>query len=649
MAQSIREAGAGSPSPAGSSLGPSGGVSTPHVDAENHPMNPLNLYLLSHPDRGRGVFAPRVIPAGELLEESPVLLLSKEEWERGSMNDTILGSYGFCWSNGGMAIGLGLASLFNHSSSPNVNFIRNSKEGTIRFLTSRRVEPGEELCICYTADEKKLWFIPNDQKDLAEAAEESDSDCEERLALSLDVETLVDPAVEQAKRDRQARKSARQRSGSRGDRSPELQAPQPLRPAPQFSRSASASASTSASGSGSSPPSTSSTPVYPVASGLTTSLPPPLHSQMATGERHAVRRPARLVEDLDWHEEDWVGKGKEKGQGREGTWGEVVRMKSVDEQGTDEHEKETMDIWILAFTDPKLTRTGLDFSKDLSAADDRLRHLKRVCRKKEGDQEVVRIVLGLAADYTADDLISLATAFSPALASLHPIIYNVPKYGAITTEQLKWKHHIWPVSFAPRPVIPNSSVDWPVGRKAWVTAGIKRVLSLALEAKAKGELPVATFVTSTPQLFWSKEDGFIPPTQGLRAASSDTRVSEGHPLRHATLNCIASIAHLRTVPPFTDVPPTRNGADYLLTSLTLFITHEPCVMCCMALLHSRVKEVFFVFSRSDGGGLDVTDGGSGLGIHSRKDLNHRFDAWKWDGPVDEEVRRQLQVDEQLQL
>jgi tRNA-specific adenosine deaminase 3 len=43
-----------------------------------------------------------------LLEESPVLLLSKEEWDSGKMNDSILGSYGFCWSNGGMAIGLGM-------------------------------------------------------------------------------------------------------------------------------------------------------------------------------------------------------------------------------------------------------------------------------------------------------------------------------------------------------------------------------------------------------------------------------------------------------------------------------------------------------------------------------------------------------------
>jgi len=57
------------------------------------------------------VFTSIDIPAGTLLEESPVLVLKKEEWEDGKMNDTILGEYGICWANGGMAIGLGLGEL----------------------------------------------------------------------------------------------------------------------------------------------------------------------------------------------------------------------------------------------------------------------------------------------------------------------------------------------------------------------------------------------------------------------------------------------------------------------------------------------------------------------------------------------------------
>ena len=73
-----------------------------------HLINPLGLYLLHSPSRGRGVFTSKEMPAGSLLEESPVLLLNREEWQNGKMDDCVLGEYGFCWSNGGMAIGLGL-------------------------------------------------------------------------------------------------------------------------------------------------------------------------------------------------------------------------------------------------------------------------------------------------------------------------------------------------------------------------------------------------------------------------------------------------------------------------------------------------------------------------------------------------------------
>ena len=78
------------------------------LETESQPLNPLQLDMRTTPDRGRGLFATSTIPAGTLLEESPVLLLTKEQWDSGKMNDTILGEYGFCWSQGGMALGLGM-------------------------------------------------------------------------------------------------------------------------------------------------------------------------------------------------------------------------------------------------------------------------------------------------------------------------------------------------------------------------------------------------------------------------------------------------------------------------------------------------------------------------------------------------------------
>lgn len=105
-----------------------------------------------------------------------------------------------------------------------------------------------------------------------------------------------------------------------------------------------------------------------------------------------------------------------------------------------------------------------------------------------------------------------------------------------------------------------------------------------------------------------------------------------------------------------------NGQDYLLTSLTLFATHEPCVYCCMSLVHSRVRTLIFLQpSRGSGGccgselpraarcdgGLDNAEGDDVVGgpyaLQEQKGLNHRFEVWKWRGGL-EAVQRE--VDEQ---
>jgi tRNA-specific adenosine deaminase 3 len=46
-------------------------------------------------------------------------------------------------------------SLFNHSDFPNLSYIIDSSTDSIRYTTSRAVEPDEELCIYYGSN---LWF-----------------------------------------------------------------------------------------------------------------------------------------------------------------------------------------------------------------------------------------------------------------------------------------------------------------------------------------------------------------------------------------------------------------------------------------------------------------------------------------------------------
>jgi tRNA-specific adenosine deaminase 3 len=82
---------------------------------------------------------------------------------------------------------------------------------------------------------------------------------------------------------------------------------------------------------------------------------------------------------------------------------------------------------------------------------------------------------------------------------------------------------------------------------------------------------------------------------------------------------------------------------YLCLRLEVILTHEPCIMCAMALVHSRVGRVVFLNRMPQTGGLtaelvrnDTGPVGLGYGLCWRKELNWQFMCWEL---VEERVGR----------
>lgn len=148
---------------------------------------------------------------------------------------------------------------------------------------------------------------------------------------------------------------------------------------------------------------------------------------------------------------------------------------------------------------------------------------------------------------------------------------------------------------------------------------------------------------------------------------TDCKTGPGNVMAHAVLRAIGMVAqklkrtgdkyaarrdfvrdeHEREV--FSDRPllgPEQEISDlenismdgYLCHGLEIYITHEPCIMCSMAILHSRFARVIFgqrmpgtggLSSESDANTTEDCGGGLGYGLFWRKELNWSLLGWEY--------------------
>jgi len=111
------------------------------------------------PKGGRGIFTAESLDIGDVIEISPVIVLTKADLKL--IHQTHLHDYYFLWDEGQCAIALGYGSLYNHATEPNAEYRMNYADKSISFFCIQPIASGEEITINYVEggnERGELWF-----------------------------------------------------------------------------------------------------------------------------------------------------------------------------------------------------------------------------------------------------------------------------------------------------------------------------------------------------------------------------------------------------------------------------------------------------------------------------------------------------------
>ena len=246
-----------------------------------------------------------------------------------------------------------------------------------------------------------------------------------------------------------------------------------------------------------------------------------------------------------------------------------------------------------------------------------------------------------------------------------PSIYTIPVPAQAPTSQeqaLQWSQDYWPTvykkhnPYGPHPSIVSRAEDAlrPLAAD-WM--GLAKKVGTEASESSIGECIGAVIVD--PGMDGAPVAVVAAGDARWEETASKQQQNNGNVMAHAVMRVIGMVARrrrdllgieekdLRNA--FLDYPagPTEQtvfsrgivqAGGYLCTELEIFVTHEPCLMCSMAILHSRFSKVVFTTRMPRSGGLTAeTRPGLGYGLWWRPELNWKLLAWQWvDGKLQDD-------------
>lgn len=213
--------------------------------------------------------------------------------------------------------------------------------------------------------------------------------------------------------------------------------------------------------------------------------------------------------------------------------------------------------------------------------------------------------------------------------SICPVATKLPK----TREQFKKASQFWPINFHENKYITKclNGTLFSLKEQSLIFDRMNETLDLL---KTRKSCLKSSWCTNGDNC--QSMSAIIVKNDRSLIVTRSISQTETNPLNHAVIVAINQVAeiHRKAKSSTTLINDNKDdlleeyGNDYICTNYECFLSQDPCIMCAMALVHSRIKRVFIYRDTSTIQCGECNDQAfEKHKLHVMENLNHHYEVW----------------------